>query len=292
MTTRVWTVLELLKTTAEYFGKREVQSPRLAAEWLLADVLHCKRVDLYLRTEQAVDERALESYRGLVRAYAAGEPLQYVVGDTEFMGCTLKCDRRALIPRPETEILVDLVAKRLRASAAPSSPARVLELGAGSGAIAIALAKLVPQATVWTVDVSPEAAALARENAGRNGVEARVHVCVMDRFTALAPELDGALDCVVSNPPYVTTAEMAELPAVVRDHEPALALHGGADGLDFYRGLCRDGVRLLAKGGLLAVEIGAAQADAVRDLFAGADLHDVTLHRDYAGRDRVLLGVR
>jgi len=291
MTTRTWTVLELVKTTAEYFAGRKLASPRLAAEWLLAHVLGCKRVDLYLRTEHVVDERVLEAYRGLVRAYAAGVPLQYVVGDTEFMGCTLRCDRRALIPRPETEILVDVVTKRLRATAA-AGPARVLELGTGSGAIAIALAMLLPHVTIWTVDVSPDAVALAQDNARRNNVEARVHACVMDRFTGLAPELEGAMACIVSNPPYVTTAEMETLPPVVRQHEPALALHGGADGLDFHRYLSNDGLRFLAPGGMLAIEIGAAQGEAVRALFDAAGLRDATLLRDYAGLDRIVLGTR
>ncbi len=291
MTTKTWTVLELVKTTADYFAGRQLQSPRLAAEWLLAHVLGCKRVDLYLRTEHVVDDRVLEAYRGLVRAYAAGVPLQYVVGDTEFMGCTLRCDRRALIPRPETEILVDVVAKRLRAKAT-GGPMSVLELGTGSGAIAIALAVSLPHVEVWTVDVSPDAVVLARDNAKHNGVLDRVHACVMDRFTALAPELVGAMACIVSNPPYVTTAEMAALPAVVREHEPALALHGGADGLEFHRYLCRDGLRFLAPGGTLAVEIGAAQGEAVRALFDAAGLRDVTLLRDYAGLDRIVLGNR
>jgi len=289
MSTRTWTVLDLVKTTAEYFAGRQLQSPRLAAEWLLAHVLACKRVDLYLRTEQVVDDRVLETYRGMVRSYAAGVPLQYVVGDTEFMGCTLRCDPRALIPRPETEILVDAVAKRLRATV---GPVRVLELGTGSGAIAVALAKLLPQSAVWSTEVSPDAATLARENARRNGVEQRVHIAAMDRFAALAPELEGAMACIVSNPPYITTAEMETLPSVVREHEPALALHGGADGLDFYRHLCDGALHFLAPGGTLAVEIGAAQGDAVRALFDAAGLHDVTLLRDYAGLDRIVLGTR
>ena len=140
--------------------------------------------------------------------------------------------------------------------------------------------------------MSPDAAALAQDNARRNNVEARVHTCVMDRFTGLAPELEGAMACIVSNPPYITTSEMETLPAVVREHEPALALHGGADGLEFHRYLCTDGLRFLAPGGTLAVEIGASQGEAVRGLFDAAGLRDVTLLRDYAGLDRIVLGIR
>ena len=289
MSARTWTTLELLKTTAEYLAGRRLEAPRLAAERLLAHVLGCRRVDLYLATEKPVEEAALASYRGLVRAYAAGVPLQYVVGETEFMGLGLRTDRRALIPRPETEILVDAVQKRLRDARAPIA---VLELGAGSGAIAVALAAHMPQVEVWTTEAYPPAACLAAENARRHGVEARVHVLVMDRFEALSPDLAGRMQCVVSNPPYVTSAEMEALPAVVREHEPTSALHGGSDGLDFHRYLCSQGLQFLAPGGTLALEIGAAQGGAGRGLMEAAGLCDVTLLRDYAGRDRVLLGTR
>ncbi len=290
MTTRTWTTLELLKTTAEFLAGKQLASPRLAAERLLAHAMGCRRVDLYLATEKTVDERVLEAYRRLVRAYAAGAPLQYVVGEAEFMGLTFAVDRRALIPRPETELLVDAVEKRLPQVSGPAPG--VLELGAGSGAVAVALAVRVPNAEVWTTEASPDAATLAAANARRHGVSARVHVLVMDRFEALSPDLGGAMTCVVSNPPYVTTAEMAALPAVVREHEPHAALHGGADGLDYHRYLCTRGLHFLAPGGTLAVEIGAGQGAAVRDLFRGAGLDGVALLQDYAGLDRIVLGTK
>ena len=290
MTARTWTSLELVKTTADYLASRGLESPRLAAERLLAHALGCRRVDLYLATERRLDETVLRPYRALVRAYAAGQPLQYVVGETEFMGLALHTDRRALIPRPETEILVDAVEKRLRRDGAAA--AAVLELGAGSGAVAVALAARLPQVEVWSTEISPRAAALAAANARRHGVEERVHFLVMDRFEALSPDLAGTMQCVVSNPPYVTTSEMQALPAVVREYEPSAALHGGADGLDFHRYLCSRGLQFLAPGGTLAVEIGAAQGDAARSLFAAAGLRDVTLLQDYAGRARVVLGTR
>jgi release factor glutamine methyltransferase len=215
--------------------------------------------------------------------------LQYVEGEAEFMGLVFKTDRRALIPRPETEILVDAVLKRLRGG---TGRAAVLELGIGSGAIAVALAVQLPHIEIWATEKSPAAAALAAENLRRHGVEERVHVLVMDRFEALAPELAGSMQCIVSNPPYVTTVEMEALPALVREHEPSVALHGGADGLDFHRYLCSEGLQFLAPGGTLAVEIGAGQGQAARALLEAAGLRDVTLLRDYAGLDRVLLGNR
>jgi release factor glutamine methyltransferase len=290
MTSRTWTTLELLKTTAEFLAARGLPAARLAAERLLAHAKGCKRVELYLATDKLVEERVLEVYRGLVREYASGAPLQYVVGEAEFMGLPLAVDRRALIPRPETELLVDAVVKRLRRTAGP--PPAVLELGTGSGAIAVALAVHLPQAEVWTTEVSSAAAALAIANVRRHGVSARVQVLVMDRFEGLSPELEGAMTCVVSNPPYVSTAEMAQLPAVVREHEPQAALHGGADGLDFHRYLCTRGVRFLSAGGTLAVEIGAGQGAAAQALYRDAGLHDVTMLQDYAGHDRIVLGTK
>jgi release factor glutamine methyltransferase len=290
MTTRTWTTFELLKTTADFFAARGLERPRLAAERLLAHARRCRRVDLYLASGDPVDRPVLEAYRGLVRAYAAGRPLQYVVGEVEFLGLALAVDPRVLIPRPETELLVDAVVKRLRPAA--GRRISVLELGAGSGAVAVSLAVLLPQAEIWTTDSSPGAAALAAANARRHGVADRVHVLVMDRFEALNPGLAGAADCVVSNPPYVTTAEMLALPSIVRDHEPAQALHGGTDGLDFHRYLCSQGLQFLAPGGTLAFEIGASQGQAVQRLCDTAGLHEVTVLQDYAGHDRIVLGTK
>lgn len=291
MTTRTWTTIELLRTTSEFFAGKSLPAARLAAERLLAQASGCRRVDLYLRTDTEVDAAVLDRYRGLVRAYASGQPLQYVMGSTEFMGLEVLCDRRALIPRPETELLVDTVVKRMRAHAA-AGPAAVLELGTGSGAIAVALAVRLANAEVWTTDVSLDAAALAVTNARHHGVGSRVHVLVMDRFTALSPALAGTMDCLVANPPYVTTAEMADLPLVVRDHEPHTALHGGDDGLLFYRYLCSEGLQFLAPGGMLAVEIGAGLGAAVTTLARDAGLQDVVLLQDWSGLDRVVIAVR
>jgi release factor glutamine methyltransferase len=285
-----WKTLDLLRTTARYLEERGVESPRLAAERVLAHALGCRRVDLYLQTERVLAAAELDGARASVRALAAGVPLQYVVGETEFMGLAFRTDPRALIPRPETEILVDALLKRLRDRIGP--PARILELGTGCGAIAVALATGLPDAEVWCTELSPAAAALAAENCRRRSVAARVHVLVMDRFTALSPQLEGGFDCIASNPPYVRTDEMDGLPALVREHEPFVALHGGPDGLELHRTLCSEGLQFLAPGGTLGVEIGAEQAAPVRALFESAGLHDVTVLRDFAGRDRVVLGTR
>ncbi len=289
MTVQTWKTLDLLRTTAQFFTDRGASVPRLAAERLLAHVLTCKRVDLYLTGERELGAAELDAYRMLVRAYAGGEPLQYLVGETEFMGLAFRTDRRALIPRPETEILVEAVAKRFGAS---SGPPRILELGVGCGAIAVCLATLLPRAEVWCTEIRAEAASLARENCKRHAVDHRVSVLVSDVFAAVAPELEGTFDAIVSNPPYVRSSDLERLPRMIRDHEPMRALDGGADGLHFYHRLCSEGLRFLAPGGTLAVEIGAEQGAEVQAIFAAAALGDVTVLRDYAGHERVILARR
>lgn len=289
MTVQTWKILDLLRTTARYFEERGTGAPRLGAERLLAHVLGCKRVDLYLSGERVLHDGELGRYRELVRAYAGGEPLQYLVGETEFMGLPLRTDRRALIPRPETEILVEAVVKR---GAEHAGPLRILELGTGCGAIAVALATQLPRAEIWCTELRPEAAALARENCQRHGVTDRVRLVVADGFAAVAPELGGSFDALVSNPPYVRSDDIASLPALVREHEPLAALDGGADGLRFHRLLCGAALGFLAPGGTLAVEIGADQGSAVRALFAAAAVQDLIVLRDYGGHERVVLGRR
>ena len=289
MTVQTWKILDLLRTTARYFEERGVGAPRLAAERLLAHVLTCKRVDLYLSGERVLDDSELGRYRELVRAYAGGEPLQYLVGETEFMGLPLHTDRRALIPRPETEILVEAVTKRL---AERTGPLRILELGTGCGAIAVALAVQLPRAEIWCTELRPDTATLARQNCRRHGVDARIAIVVADGFSAVAPELAGSFDALVSNPPYVRSDDIDALPAVVREHEPRAALDGGADGLRFHKLLCGEALGFLVPGGTLALEIGADQGNAVRALFAAAALQDVRVLRDYGGHERVVLGCR
>ena len=285
---KAWTTLGLLQTTTTFLEERGHDEARLAAERLLAHVLRCKRVDLYLQTERPMQETELSPYRELVRSFAKGAPLQYIIGETEFMGLPFQVDRRALIPRPETEILVDAVRKHLAPAA--GAPATVLELGVGSGAIAVSLAVTHPDVEVWATEVSGDAAQLAQRNAHSHDVQDRVHIVVGSRFDALSPELEGAFSVVVSNPPYVRSDEMAGLDACVRDYEPFQALDGGDDGLDFHRYLTTSGLRFLSPGGLLATEIGASQGEAARRLFVDAGMQEVEVQPDYAGLDRVVVG--
>jgi len=267
-------VLEVITATTAYFLKCGIESPRLNIEHLLAHVLGKKRMDLYLEFDRPLDEGVLEPLRGLVKRRAAGEPLQHLLGTVEFCGHTLASDRRALIPRPETEQLCELLL-------AGPPPRRLLDVGTGSGAIALTLAAAWPAALVEAVDVSEEALALARENAARLGLAERVALVRSDLLAAAT----GEFDLLVANLPYVATAEIPTLSAEVQ-RDPRPALDGGADGTALLRRLIADAPRILR--GRLALEIGHDQAASLGTVLAGHNFQDIRSVSDYQGRDRFL----
>ena len=219
------TVLEIIKRTTDFLEKRGVESPRLNAELLIGHALALKRMQLYLQFERPLTETELEKIRPLVKRRGNREPVQYILGETEFSGLKLKVDRRALIPRPETEYLIELIMKRL-----PEAPATILDLGTGSGAIALALAKAYPGASVTAVDKSIDALALARENAVACGLNERVRFLESDWFSSIAENEQFQL--IVANPPYLSDQEMNEAPPEVREFEPAMALSAGSNSTD------------------------------------------------------------
>jgi release factor glutamine methyltransferase len=278
------TVLAYLRRAADFFAARGIVSARLDAEVLLASVLAIDRVGVYLRFDQPLAVGEVDAYRELVRRRAGGAPVAYLTGVREFWSIPLAVSPDVLIPRPETELLIECVLASCRPAV---SPLRILDLGTGSGALAIALARELPAADVVAVEVSPAAAAVAAANAQRAGVAARVAI-VVGSWTS---PLDAAarFDVIVSNPPYVPTAEMTTLAAEVRA-EPALALDGGADGLAAYRALVPEAMARLAPGGRVLVEVGAGQAEAVAAIFVAAGLDGVAWHADLAGVPRVVAG--
>jgi release factor glutamine methyltransferase len=279
----VLTVLEIIKKTTDYLAKRGVESPRLNAELLIGHALGLKRMQLYLQFERPLAEPELSRLRPLVKRRGEREPLQYIMGSTEFCGLTLKVDRRALIPRPETELLVE-IARGL--GAVP--PARVLDLGTGSGAIALALAQYFPAAEVTAVDLSADALALARENAAATGLDGRVAWVQSDWFAAL-PAGREPFDLIVANPPYLTPAEVAEAEPEVRQHEPPGALSSGADGLEAIAIILREARGRLRAGGWLALETGIAQHARILALAAEAGYARTESRPDLTGRDRFIL---
>ena len=279
------TVLEIVKKTTDFLQGKGVESPRLNAEILIGHALGLKRMQLYLQFERPLVEAELEKIRPLVRRRGLREPVQHIVGETDFSGLKLKVDRRALIPRPETELLIETVVGRF---AVP--PARVLDLGTGTGAIALALARAWPEAAVTAVDASAEALDLARENATATGFAARVAFAPSDWFAQLPA---GSLfDVIVANPPYLSAEETAEATPEVRNFEPAQALTAGEGGLAALRVILGDAPRFLAPGGLLALETGVAHHAELLRLATAGGFPRVESLPDLTGRDRFVLAWR
>ena len=279
------TVLEIIKRTTEFFASKGIESARLNAELLIGHALGRKRMQLYMEFERPLAEAELEKIRPLVRRRAHREPLQYIIGETEFHGLKLKVDRRALIPRPETELLVELVGQR----AAALTPAKILDLGTGSGAIALALAGLFPAATVLAVDRSEEALALARENAVATGLGERVSFVMSDWFTAVPMQ---TFEIIVSNPPYLTAEETVKTSPEVQGFEPVAALTAAEDGLADLAGIIREAPRFLAASGLLALETGIAQHARLSALATEAGFARTESVQDLTGRDRFIFAYR
>jgi release factor glutamine methyltransferase len=274
------TVLELLQSTTAYFQKRGVESPRLNTEHLLAFVLKRKRIELYLEFERVLTEAELAPLRDLVRRRGQGEPLQHLLGTVEFAGRTFLCDKRALVPRPETEQLVELLQSKIL-----NPKSKILDVGTGSGVIALALAAKFPDANVTAIDLSDDALALARQNAERLGLLDRVEFARSDLLISVSD----VYEIIVANLPYVAEADRGTLSReVLRD--PEIALFGGERGDEIVRKLIEAAPSHLAPGGLLALELGLGQGDTLAALMAEKNYHDIELERDYAGVIRFLFG--
>jgi len=279
------TVLEVVQKTTDFLAGKGVESARLNAELLIGHALGLKRMQLYLQFERVLVEAELEKIRPLVKRRSQREPLQYIIGETEWSGIRLKVDRRALIPRPETELLVELVVERLA-----EPPLRILDLGTGTGAIALALAKRYESAAVTAVDVSEDALALAAENARLLGLNDRVHFKKSSWYDALT--VDESYDVIVSNPPYLTADETAAAEPEVRVHEPVSALAARDEGLADLRVIIAGALRFLKPGGLLALETGIAQHAVLVKLLNDAGYTAVESRRDLTDRDRFVFARR
>ncbi|HEX3816692.1 MAG TPA: peptide chain release factor N(5)-glutamine methyltransferase [Chthoniobacterales bacterium] len=272
------TVLEVLQSTTAYFKKHAIESPRLNAEHLVAHSLGKKRIELYLDFERPLSEPELAPLRELVRRRGQGEPLQHLLGTVEFGEHTFVSDKRALVPRPETEQLVEYISDL---SLPPD--ARILDVGTGSGVIVLSLAARFLEAELHAVDISEEALTLARENAERLGISERVHFLQ----SHLLEKVEGAFDLIVANLPYVAAHEAAQLAPEVQ-HDPAIALFGGAAGDELIRELIATAPPHLAVGGTFALEIGHDQAERLSTFLAEQNYHDITAKKDYAGVARFL----
>lgn len=275
-----WDVLKVLNWTKGYLAEKGVENPRLEAEWMLCEALSLDRVGLYLNFDKPLSDAELALYRGMVARRGRREPLQYILGSQEFMGLEFRVTPAVLIPRHDTEVLVTEAVKRGEGCRS------ILDIGTGSGCVAVAVAKALPEAEVSTVDVSGEAIEVARGNAERNGVSVQFfHGSLFEPFAGKR------FDMVLSNPPYITSADLATLQQEVRDFEPVGALDGGGDGLDFYRRITAEAPAYLNPGGWLLFEVGAGQAGEVLELLnSGGFNNDRFTQTDPAGIERVVGG--
>ncbi len=278
---QVWTIGSILKWSEQYFGSHGAETPRLDAEVLLSHLLGEKRIYLYVHFDQPLTADELARYREMVKRRTSGEPVAYICGEKEFMGLPFKVSPSVLVPQPDTEILVEAAIERLKGK----ENIRIADVCTGSGAIALALAHYLPEASVAATEISPEALAIAKENAEALGLSERAEFFEGD---LLAPLVGKTFDAIVSNPPYIPSDDIDGLPREVRA-EPRMALDGGADGLDFYRRFVRESAAFLHDGGFLAVECGETQAGAIAEMAAAGGFGKTEIVRDLADKERVVL---
>lgn len=280
------TVLEAIQRSTQFLSDKGVENARLQAELLLAHLLRVPRMRLYLNFERALSSAEIDSLRAWIQRRGQREPLQYIIGSTSFCGLELAVNPDALIPRPETELLAEQGWIFLNGE--PSASFRsALDFGTGAGCLAIALAAKCPAARIQALDISPKALELARQNATHLGVAERILFIQGDGLEAL-PD-DSRFDLIITNPPYIPTAEIQKLEPEVRDHEPRQALDGGPDGLDFFRRLAAQAGLFLKPGGKLMAEFGDGQAQPLAELFEQQNWIVESALTDYTQRPRIII---
>lgn len=280
------TVLELLEKVDKFFAEKGIESPRLNAELLLADILNCKRLNLYLQFDRPLKDDEVNRYREYVRRRSLREPLQYIIGKVEFFGLEFKVNSSALIPRPETEILVEEVIKSLYETDSPV----IIDIGTGSGNICGALASKLISSTVYSLDVSEKALALAEENIRALNLEGRVHLMKQDILQENLPELPKA-DRIVSNPPYVPESEYNTLQEEIVKYEPRDAVTDESDGMKFYSRITRFAAENLKPGGSLFFELGYNSAQKAEEIMKSCGFTGIKIIKDYSGINRVISGM-
>ena len=282
----VWTIMKILNWTKQYFTDKGVENPRLDAEVLLCAVLKCERITLYVDFERPLSETELAQFKQYVVRRANHEPLAYILGEKAFMRNMFKVTPDTLVPRPETELLVESI---VMAAEAVGDDVKILDIGTGSGAIIVSLLDYLPQAKGVGVDISVGALTVAKENAVAIGVVERAGFLRSDVYSALP--LDKKFDIIVSNPPYIPAADIAGLAKDVQN-EPIGALDGGEDGLDFYRRITKEAPLHMVEDGLLAFEIGIYQGEAVAEMCKAAGFGAVAIRKDYAGIERMVFAAK
>jgi release factor glutamine methyltransferase len=281
------TVLEVIQRSTEFLKNKGVDSPRLQTELLLAHLLNLPRMQLYLNFERKLSEIEMDEFRELIKRRGQREPLQHIVGSTCFCGLELKVNRHVLIPRPETELLAERGWTFLNSLSTQYSTLSALDLGTGSGCLAIALAVHCPGGQLIATDISAESLELAKQNAARHNALDRINFQQGDGFAVF--ESAKPFDLIISNPPYIPTDEILSLQIEVRDHDPRQALDGGPDGLVFYRRIAAEGRPFLRPGGKIMLEIGDGQGETVRQIFESQKWIVEAMVEDYTQRPRILI---
>lgn len=286
--TPTFRAIDILKMSTDYLEKKHVANPRLNAELLLGHVLKMSRVQLYLNFEQPLTNKELDQTRALLKRRGNHEPIQYILGETEFYSLKLKVDRYTLIPRPETEILVDSVIEHCRKDFDKEQSIEILDIGTGSGNIAIALAKNIERSVITAIDVQDKTLQIAQQNAVYHQVDQNIKFIKQDIFTDNL-ELSCIYNVIVSNPPYISEAEFEQLPGEVRDFEPEVALKGGEEGLDFYYRVLQLAKDILLPKGFIGLEIDYNKAAMIKEIGLKYGFKDFKIIKDFNEIDRVLI---
>ncbi len=279
------TVLEVIKLSTEYLQKKGVESPRANAEILLAEILKCKRLELYLAFDKPLAENEIQVYREAIRKRGLRIPLQYIVGSVEFYGLKLIVNEHVLIPRPETELLVE----KIISDSDKSASLKILEIGVGSGNISLSLLKNLPNSKIVAIDISESALDVAKQNAKLNSLQERVEFKLIDIMKDDLNSL-GKYDLIVSNPPYVSENDYDELELELKNHEPKMALSDYSDGVSFYKHIIEISDQILSKPGKIYFELGMGQSLLVKNLFEQKGFVNINITKDYSGIDRIICG--
>jgi release factor glutamine methyltransferase len=279
------TVLQALNTASDYLNKKGINSARLNSELLLTHILNCKRLDLYLSFERPLQKKEIDIYRELLKRRSTFEPLQYIIGKVEFYGLEFEVNPSVLIPRPETELLVEAVIELIKKYKRPS----ILDIGSGSGNISIALAKNIPWCKVVGLDISEEAIKTAKRNAKLNEVDNQLMFVRQNILNGLEIG-ENKFDVVVSNPPYISAEEYLNLDPELKLYEPRFALSDESDGLSFYRKISVVSKSLLKDDGKLFFEVGAGQAEAVKQILIDNGYKNIVVKKDYSDIERIVIG--
>ena len=293
MSPKTWTIKNLLKVTTGYLQEKQIENPRMTAEVLLAHQLNIDRVTLYINFDQPLNESEISGYRSLIKRRLQREPLQYITGAQEFWSLDFIVNPQVLIPRPESELLVELAINQLKPpNAFENHPPKILDLGTGCGALAISLAKEVQEAKIWATDISSGALKLANLNAKKHGVADRIKFKHGDLWNPLINQ-DITFDIIISNPPYIACEEYNDLPPEIRDYEPRSALDGKGDGMYYIEKILKGGLHFLNTGGLILLEMAPDQTNEALSLIGQIKGYGESSRiKDYSHRYRVVMAQR